>query len=72
MSRRKLTPRDYAALKGGRPVTTYPPGGGPAEIRVPSKRQRRRQRNGESLRDRAKEGGVHLTRFPQPWRHKAL
>ena len=45
MSRRKLTPRDYAQLnRGARVEVRYPHGGGRAELRIPNKRQRRRQR----------------------------
>ena len=49
MSRRKLTPRDVArdvaALNRAAPVgVRYPPGVGRAELRVPSKKQRPRQR----------------------------
>lgn len=31
----KLSARDLAALNKGRPITTYPPGGGPARLTVP-------------------------------------
>jgi len=44
VSRRKLSPRDYTALNRARPVTTYPPGGGRAELRVPTTRELRRRR----------------------------
>jgi hypothetical protein len=45
VSRRKLSKADYKALNRGTPIEVrYPPGGGRAEIRVPSKRQRRRRK----------------------------
>jgi len=51
VSRRKLSPRDFAALNRGAPVgISYPVGGGLAELRVPSKRQRKGE---ESTRARA-------------------
>jgi hypothetical protein len=52
MARRKLTPRDYAALNRGRPVTTYPPGGARAELQVAAAKPQLRRR-----RKRDKEGG---------------
>jgi hypothetical protein len=56
--RRTLSPRDFAALNRKAPIgVRYPSGGGPTELRVPSKRQRRRQRKGEEpTRAHASEG----------------
>jgi hypothetical protein len=44
VSRRKLSPKDFEALSRGTPVSVrYPPGGGPAELRVPGTRRRWRR-----------------------------
>jgi hypothetical protein len=52
MSRRKLTPRDVAALNRAAPIgVRYPSNGGRGELRVPSNRERRRRRK------LGKEGG---------------
>jgi hypothetical protein len=53
VSRRKLSKADYKALQRAAPVgVRYPPGGGRAELRVPNKRHRRKQRK------RNDEGGT--------------
>jgi len=45
VSRRKLTPRDYAALNRGRALVVYPPDGGRAQVRTPTTRLEKRRRN---------------------------
>ncbi len=49
MSRRKLSPKDWAALNGRAVVgIRYPPGGGRPELYVPTAREeRRRKRRGK-------------------------
>jgi hypothetical protein len=49
MARRKLSPKDWAAVERGRPVTTYPQGGGRAQLRVATTKPqlRRRKKNNE-------------------------
>jgi hypothetical protein len=51
MARRKLSPKDWAALNRGRPLTTYPPGGGRPELRVATTKPKlRRKSNNEGAR----------------------
>ncbi len=45
MTRRKLSKADYASLNKGRPVRSYPPGGGPARITVQGPPKPRRKGN---------------------------
>jgi len=48
MSRRKLSPKDWSALRrGARVEVRYPPGEGRAEIRMPTARERRRRKRGQ-------------------------
>jgi hypothetical protein len=45
VTRRKLSAKDWAALTRGTPVgVRYPPGGGPAELRVFGAKENRRRR----------------------------
>lgn len=46
MSRKKLSARDRQALNRGKPITVYPAGGGPAQIRnAPAPRTRTRRKD---------------------------
>jgi len=45
MARRKLSAKDWAALNRGRPVTTYPQGGGRAQLRVATGKPELRRKN---------------------------
>ena len=47
MARRKLSPKHWAALNRGRPVTNYPQGGGRAQVvRMFGGQERHRRRKG--------------------------